>query len=108
MGSTSETSKPASPALTLPSPAAADGATAAAAAGVRPERKSEVAAEGTSEASTAGPIAAPGEVPGGAPLPRRVLRSQDLFEGAREVWIEHERELYRLQLTRSGKLILTK
>jgi hemin uptake protein HemP len=44
---------------------------------------------------------APGE-------PARLLKSEDLLQGAREVWIEHGNERYRLRLTASGKLYLTK
>ena len=40
------------------------------------------------------------------PLPR--VRSSDLLQGERELLIEHEGELYRLRLTRYGKLILHK
>jgi hemin uptake protein HemP len=42
----------------------------------------------------------PGEV--------RALDSRQLFRDAREVLIEHNGALYRLRLTRAGKLILTK
>ncbi|MCE9524774.1 MAG: hemin uptake protein HemP [Planctomycetales bacterium] len=45
---------------------------------------------------------APKEVP---PL---ILRSEDLFQSRREVWIEHGDVMYRLRLTASGKLYLTK
>jgi hemin uptake protein HemP len=38
----------------------------------------------------------------------RVLDSADLLRGAREVQIRHEEKIYRLQLTRNGKLILIK
>ncbi|BDG70416.1 hemin uptake protein HemP [Roseomonas fluvialis] len=37
-----------------------------------------------------------------------VLRSEDVFKGAREVVIQHAGEAYRLRLTSNGKLILTK
>lgn len=37
-----------------------------------------------------------------------VLPSEMLFQGQREVWIEHEGERYRLRITRRGKLILQK
>jgi hemin uptake protein HemP len=39
---------------------------------------------------------------------RRVLASDELFRGRREILIRHEREEYRLRITRAGKLILTK
>ncbi|MEN3029836.1 hemin uptake protein HemP [Chromobacterium amazonense] len=37
-----------------------------------------------------------------------LLHSRLLFGGGREILIEHQGELYRLQLTRNGKLILIK
>ncbi|POZ62642.1 hemin uptake protein HemP [Chromobacterium alticapitis] len=51
-----------------------------------------------------------------APVPERndpapaapLLHSRQLFGGGREILIEHQGELYRLQLTRNGKLILIK
>lgn len=36
------------------------------------------------------------------------LRSTDLFSGRQEIEILHAGETYRLRMTRSGKLILTK
>lgn len=41
-------------------------------------------------------------------LPGRVLNSDALLRGQREVGIEHAGALYRLKLTRQGKLILNK
>jgi len=38
----------------------------------------------------------------------RVLSSQELFKGTREVLIEHEHEQYRLIITKAGKLVLNK
>jgi hemin uptake protein HemP len=52
-----------------------------------------VAAEGTSAPR-----------PGG----ERVISARELLAGAQRVWIEHAAERYLLQVTRSGKLILTK
>jgi hemin uptake protein HemP len=48
-----------------------------------------------------------------SPAPRRgsdlgVLDSRDLLEGDREIAIRHGEEIYRLSVTRSGKLILHK
>lgn len=43
--------------------------------------------------------------PAGASLP---LDSQLLLQGRRELQIRHQGEIYRLQQTRQGKLILTK
>lgn len=36
------------------------------------------------------------------------IRSDELLHGQREILIIHEQEVYRLRLTRNGKLILTK
>lgn len=41
---------------------------------------------------------------GNSPVVR--IRSQDLFQQAREVEIEHEGRIYRLRLTQLNKLIL--
>jgi len=38
----------------------------------------------------------------------RVIDSKTLFQGEREVWIRHGREMYRLRLTSSDKLYLSK
>ncbi|MCU0841164.1 MAG: hemin uptake protein HemP [Thiobacillaceae bacterium] len=40
--------------------------------------------------------------------PDRVVEAARLLRGARELWIEHKGERYRLSLTRNEKLILTK
>lgn len=37
-----------------------------------------------------------------------VLQTENLFRGAREVVIAHRGDRYRLRITQSGKLILTK
>lgn len=37
-----------------------------------------------------------------------LLRSQTLFQGKREIVIEHEGQYYRLRITRRNKLILQK
>lgn len=37
-----------------------------------------------------------------------VIKSENLFENAREVGIEHEGAIYRLKITKQGKLILNK
>nr|WP_244265712.1 hemin uptake protein HemP [Pseudovibrio hongkongensis] len=39
---------------------------------------------------------------------RKVLSSKDLFEGEREIQISHNDDVYRLTITKLGKLILTK
>ncbi len=41
-------------------------------------------------------------------FPKSVFRSEDLFQGKREIIIEHAKEHYRLLITKSGKLILNK
>ncbi|MBX7167341.1 MAG: hemin uptake protein HemP [Pirellulales bacterium] len=38
----------------------------------------------------------------------RIVTSQELLEGKNELVIKHGEEMYRLRLTRSGKLILHK
>lgn len=40
--------------------------------------------------------------------PTVTLTSEELFQGGREIWIEHRTEMYRLRITSRGKLILTK
>ncbi len=40
--------------------------------------------------------------------PMRVVTSQSLFVGEHEIGIEHHGALYRLKITRQGKLILNK
>lgn len=51
------------------------------------------------------------EVPRGpAPLDRtsRIVTSDSLFRGSIEIGIEHAGAMYRLKITRQGKLILNK
>lgn len=43
-----------------------------------------------------------------AAAPSRVLASDALFRGTHEIGIEHAGALYRLKITRQGKLILNK
>lgn len=45
---------------------------------------------------------------GAATRPMKRLLSSAVFNGETEVGIEHHGELYRLKITRQGKLILTK
>jgi hemin uptake protein HemP len=40
--------------------------------------------------------------------PARTVASAAVFKGETEIGIEHHGELYRLRITRQGKLILTK
>jgi hemin uptake protein HemP len=42
------------------------------------------------------------------PQAERVVNAQELLRGAHRIWIEHAAQRYLLQVTRSGKLILTK
>jgi hemin uptake protein HemP len=56
-------------------------------------------------------IAAPADstaISTGNPPPRRQIRSVELFNGGRELMIEHAGEFYSLRQTSKGKLILTK
>jgi hemin uptake protein HemP len=52
--------------------------------------------------------ALPSETDRGNPPPSMSLDSRTLFQTGSVVHIHHEGEIYRLQLTRMGKLILTK
>jgi len=54
------------------------------------------------------PIPAPVPAPSQAVRPGVALESSELLRGARLVEIRHNGEVYRLQATRLGKLILTK
>ncbi len=42
------------------------------------------------------------------PGTERVVSTKELLGGAHRIWIQHAAERYLLQVTRSGKLILTK
>jgi hemin uptake protein HemP len=42
------------------------------------------------------------------PAPERTVSTRELLGGGHRLWIEHAAERYLLQITRSGKLILTK
>lgn len=65
------------------------------------------AAQGPSAFHT--PEAADTPHPAGAGMPpRRVIDSTDLLGRERQVEIVHQGQVYRLQATRLGKLILTK
>jgi hemin uptake protein HemP len=56
--------------------------------------------------------AAPPAMTGAATAPQqpepRILRSEELLRGDREIVIMHAGETYRLRITRNDKLILTK
>ena len=65
------------------------------------DRGGDMHSRDPSRADTAG---APSQPPNRPPL----LESSHLFQGHRAVEIHHNGELYRLQATRTGKLILTK
>jgi hemin uptake protein HemP len=47
-------------------------------------------------------------MPRSGPPTERVISARELLAGAHRVWIEHSAQRYLLQVTRSGKLILTK
>ena len=38
----------------------------------------------------------------------QIINSADLLKGQCELWIEHEGEMYRLRVTKTGKLLLKK
>lgn len=40
--------------------------------------------------------------------PAKMVSSRDLFDGAFEIGIDHHGSVYRLKITRQGKLILNK
>ncbi len=44
----------------------------------------------------------------GKGVPTRVVRSDELLAGRRQLLIDHEGQVYRLLLTKNGKLILQK
>jgi hemin uptake protein HemP len=54
------------------------------------------------------PAPAPAALPSTLVRPQPLLDSRELLRGARLVEISHNGEIYRLQATRLGKLILTK
>ncbi|WP_372719043.1 hemin uptake protein HemP [Novipirellula sp.] len=58
-------------------------------------------------AAAQAPPAAPSHCPSLESFPK-IIPSSELLQGSREVWIEHGSEMYRLRLTASGKLYLTK
>ena len=49
-----------------------------------------------------------GTMPAPRAMPERVITTRELLGGAHRIWIEHAAQRYLLQVTRSGKLILTK
>ena len=55
-----------------------------------------------------GPVPSPSTRRGPESPSPAVIRSEDLLGTQREVLILHAQEVYRLRLTRNGKLILTK
>jgi hemin uptake protein HemP len=54
------------------------------------------------------PAKAPAVIPKTSTQKERVVTTRELLGGAHRIWIEHAAERYLLQVTRSGKLILTK
>jgi hemin uptake protein HemP len=55
-----------------------------------------------------GPANTAAPTPKPRPQTDRVVSTKELLAGAHRIWIEHAAERYLLQVTRSGKLILTK
>jgi hemin uptake protein HemP len=58
--------------------------------------------------SPTAPAHQPGPQPAARPAAERVVTTKELLGGAHRIWIQHAAERYLLQVTRSGKLILTK
>lgn len=54
------------------------------------------------------PSPGPATAPQASPQPTDALPSSQLLRGQRTVTISHNGEIYRLQTTKQGKLILTK
>ncbi len=52
--------------------------------------------------------AAPSREPAARPPGVRLVPSRELLQDQRELWIEHRGQVYRLRLTPSGRLYLTK
>ena len=52
------------------------------------------------------PDAVPVAVPAGQA--QRIVESRELFRGENEILIAHEGAIYRMKITRQGKLILNK
>lgn len=50
----------------------------------------------------------PAVITSGRGVPPPGYSAEALFAGASEIWIRHEQDIYRLRMTRNGKLILTK
>jgi hemin uptake protein HemP len=50
----------------------------------------------------------PSQSPDRQILPVRTVSSDDLFQGSTEIAIDHAGAIYRLKITRQGKLILNK
>ena len=48
------------------------------------------------------------ELPSKPEPPPAIIQSIELFQGRREIWIEHAGVRYRLQITRRNRLILQK
>ena len=62
--------------------------------------------EGTREMSENEQQVKPTEHP--SEPPAKILRSEEIFEGRRQIFIAHGTEIYRLLHTKNGKLILQK
>ncbi|HTO34538.1 MAG TPA: hemin uptake protein HemP [Pararhizobium sp.] len=49
-----------------------------------------------------------GPVPAPANQTQRIVESRELFRGDNEILISHDGAIYRMKITRQGKLILNK
>ena len=85
--------------------------------GVRAEAKKEAESDEYAGSPTFRPTVQPARSAAPSPckpasdlgLPAgRIVSSDTLFQGSREIGIEHYGSLYRLKITRQGKLILNK
>jgi hypothetical protein len=70
------------------------------------DQRGDPAASGAGSPSAGSPGA--GSPGGGSSAGVSLLRSEELLKGEREILIAHCQDVYRLRVTRNGKLILTK
>jgi hemin uptake protein HemP len=75
---------------------------------VRRQAPHHSAEPGPAADAASGPSTGCRTIPTARPVALRRLHSHALFDGAAEVEIEHDTQVYRLRRTALGKLILTK